>query len=166
MRVITHESFHQYLFYACSMIPNAVWYNEGHACFFEAAQVGSRGRITISENSRANHLGRNLDAAAALIPKLLKYEYNDFYKSSKEQRTLNYTTAWALIYFLRRGVPEEKLDAYAGILDVYLKNLATTKDAAAATAAAFENIDLPMFQKAFANFWRRNSIRSFEIAAE
>lgn len=166
MRVITHESFHQYLFYACNMIPNAVWYNEGHACFFEAAQVGSRGRITISENSRANHLGRNLDAAAALIPKLLKYEYNDFYKSSKEQRTLNYTTAWALIYFLRRGVPEEKLDAYAGILDAYLNSLAATKNAATATETAFENIDMTKFQKAFTDFWRRNSIRSFEIAAE
>lgn len=166
MNVITHESFHQYLFYACNMIPNAVWYNEGHACFFETAQVGSRGRVRINENSRVNHLGRNLDAATALLPKLLQYDYNGFYNGSDEQRDLNYTTAWALIYFLRRGVPEEKLEAYAGILDAYLKNLATTKDAAAATAAAFENIDMPRFQKAFANFWRRNSIRSFEIAAE
>jgi hypothetical protein len=168
MHVITHESFHQYLFYACNMIPNAVWYNEGHACFFETAQVGSRGRVRITENSRVSHLGRNLDAAAALLPKLLQYDYNGFYNGSKDQRALNYTTAWALIYFLRQGVHEEKLEAYAGILDAYLRSLASAKDAAAATEAAFENIDMPRFQKAFVNFWRRriNSVRSFDIATE
>ncbi len=36
----------------------------------------------------------------------------------------------------------------------------------AATEAAFENIDMPKFQKAFADYWRRgrNSVRSFDIS--
>ncbi len=166
--VITHEGFHQYLFYACNMIPNAVWYNEGHACFFETAKIDSRGHVAIDENERVGHLERDLDAAVALLPKLLRYDHDGFYNCSERQRALNYTTAWALIYFLRKGVPAGKLEAYAGILDAYLKSLASAKDAAAATQAAFGNVDMPDLQKAFADFWRRgrSSARRLDLFAK
>ena len=168
MSVIMHEGFHQYLFYATDMIENAVWYNEGHACFFETARIDNRGHVEIPENARVNHLGRNFDAAVAHIPKLLKYGYDEFYNGSDQQRSLNYTTAWALIYFLRKGVPAEKLEAYSGILDAYLKALAETKDAAAATDAAFEGVDMPRLQKDFTDFWRRgrSSARRFDLFAK
>ncbi|MDD4101256.1 MAG: DUF1570 domain-containing protein [Kiritimatiellae bacterium] len=168
MSIIMHEGFHQYLFYATDKTENAVWYNEGHACFFETAQIDSRGHVEIPENSRVSHLGQNFDAAVALIPKLLNFGYNEFYMGSEQQRSLNYTTAWALIYFLHKGVPAGKLDSYAGILDKYLKNLSDTKDAAAATAAAFEGVDMPRFQKDFTDFWRRgrNAARRFDLFAK
>ncbi|MEI7898989.1 MAG: DUF1570 domain-containing protein [bacterium] len=168
LNIIKHEGFHQYLFYACSMIENAAWFNEGHACFFEAAEVDSRGRVGIPENNRVDHLLGNLDPAARQIPKLLHIGHAAFYSGTDEQRALNYTTAWALVYFLRKGVPAEKLTAYAPVIDTYLKTLAATKDADEATAAAFEGVDMDKFQEAFSGFWKkgRASARRFDPFAE
>lgn len=164
LEVIKHECFHQYLFYASSMIENATWFNEGHACFLETTVVDSKGRVEIPENPRVNHLLDNLDTAARQLPKLLHMERSDFYGGSDPQRLLNYTTAWALVYFLRKGAPSEKLTAYASILDTYMKMLGLSKNYEAATTGAFEGIDMAKFQKDFVNFWKggRNSARRFD----
>ena len=166
--IIKHEGFHQYLFYACSMIENATWFNEGHACFFETAQVDGKGRIEIPENERVRHLLENLDTAAKNIPKVIRLSHSDFYGKTEEQRSLNYTTSWALVYFLRKGAPSERLTAYASILDTYLKTLAATKDSDAATAAAFEGVSMARLQEDFTTFWKkgRNSARRFDPFAE
>jgi len=155
LSIIRHEGFHQYLFYASDMIENATWFNEGHAVFFESAKVDSKGKVEIPEDMRVGHLLENLDAATALIPKLIHADRDTFYGGSNEQRSLNYTTAWALVYFLRKGAPSEKLSAYASILDTYHKTLAATRDAEAASSAAFEGVDMPKFQHAFADFWKK-----------
>lgn len=167
LEIIQHEGFHQYLFYACNMIENAPWFNEGHACFFEAARISRKGKVTFPENSRGSHLMRNLDAVSAHLPGLLKTGYNGFYQGSDETRSLNYTTAWALVYFLRKGAPLEKTNPYAGILDTYLKTLADTRDAEAATTAAFEGVEMPALQKDFVTFWKknRNSANRFDPLA-
>ena len=150
------------------MIENALWFNEGHACFFEAAEVDGKGRVEIPENARVNQLLENLDAAAALLPKLLHADRAAFYGGSDQQRGLNYTTAWALVYFLRKGVPSERLAAYSGILDTYLKKLAETRDADAATTAAFEGVNLRRLQEDFTDFWKkgRNSARRYDPLAD
>jgi len=168
LEVIKHEGFHQYLFYAFSMIENAMWFNEGYACFFETAEVNSQGRVEIPENPRVGHLLDNLAAAARQLPELLHAGRSAFYGGSDQQRSLNYTTAWALVYFLCKGVPSKKLTAYASILDTYLKTLASTKDAEAATTAAFEGVNMAKFQEDFADFWKkdRNSSRRFDPFAE
>jgi hypothetical protein len=168
LSILKHEGFHQYLFYACSMIENATWFNEGHACFLEAAEVDGKGRVMISENVRAEHLQRNLDAVARQIPKVLHAAPAVFYGGNDEERSMNYTTAWALIYFLRKGVPSEKLAAYASILDNYLKTLATSKSPDAATTAAFEGVDMSRLQKDFVAFWHkgRNPASRFDPFAE
>ena len=168
MDIIKHEGFHQYLFYACSMIENATWFNEGHACFFETATVDGKGRVEISENTRCRHLLENLDAAARHIPKLIHLSYSAFYGGTEEQRSLNYTASWALVYFLRKGAPAERLTAYASVLDTYLKTLATTKDADAASTAAFEGINMTKLQDDFTNFWKkgRGTARRYDPFAE
>jgi hypothetical protein len=168
LNIIKHEGFHQYLFYACNMIENASWFNEGHACFFEAAEVDSKGRVELPENNRAEFLLRNLDAVARQLPKVLHVGHEAFYKGTDEQRNLNYTTAWSLIYFLRKGVPMENKAAYASVLDTYLKTLASTKDADAATTAAFEGVNMTRFQSDFTDFWKkgRSAARRFDPLAE
>lgn len=164
MSIIRHEGFHQYLFYASDQIGNATWFNEGHAVFFESSKLDSKGRVEIGEDARVGHLLDNLDAATALLPRLIKDDRDAFYNCDKEQRQLNYTTAWALVYFLRKGAPAEKLTAYETILEIYRKTLAATHDADAATAAAFEGVDMAKFQHAFAEFWKkgRGSARRFD----
>ena len=166
--IIKHEGFHQYLFYACSMIENATWFNEGHACFCETAEVDGKGHVEIRENARVRHLLENLDAASRNIPKVIHLSHSAFYGGTEEQRSLNYTTSWALVYFLRKGVPSEKLTAYSAILDTYLKTLATAKDSDAATTAAFEGINMAKLQEEFTDFWKRgrNSARRYDPLTE
>jgi hypothetical protein len=168
LNIIKHEGFHQYLFYACSMIENASWFNEGHACFFESAEVDSKGRVEVPENNRADYLLRNLDAAARQIPKVLHVGHDAFYKGSDEQRNLNYTTVWSLVYFLRKGAPAENKTAYASIIDTYLKTLASAKDADAATTAAFEGVNMSRLQEDFIDFWKRgrSSAKRYDPFAE
>lgn len=168
MEIIKHEGFHQYLFYASGMIENALWFNEGHACFFETTEVDNKGRVEIPENTRVNHLLENLDDAARQLPKLLHASRAAFYGGSDQQRSMNYTTAWALVYFLRKGVPAEKLTAYASILDTYRTSLATTKNADEATTAAFEGVNMTKFQEAFTDFWKkgRNAAKRYDPLVE
>lgn len=166
--IIRHEGFHQYLFYACAMTENATWFNEGHACFFETAEVDNKGHVEIPENARVEHLLRNLDAVARSLPKLIRTGYSGFYSGSDEQRSLNYTAAWALVYYLRKGVAVDGQDRYAAVLDTYLRTLAQKKDAEAATTEAFKDINMGHFQKAFADFWKkdRNAARRHDPLAE
>lgn len=166
--IMQHEGFHQYLFYATAMTENAMWFNEGHACFFEAAEVDNKGRVEIPEDQRVAFLLDHLEACAGHIPKVLKADYAAFYSGTDQQRSQNYTTAWALVYFLRKGAPAERLTAYAGVLDAYLKKLAETKDGEAATTAAFEGVDLQKLQSDFADFWKkgRNSAKRYDPLAE
>jgi len=166
--IIRHEGFHQYLFYACAMTENATWFNEGHACFFETAEVDNKGRVEIPENERVEQLFRNFDTVVRHLPKLIHTGHSGFYSGSNEQRSLNYTAAWALIYYLRKGVPSEGQDRYAALLDTYLKTLAQTKDAEAATTEAFKNVNMTQFQKDFTDFWKRgrNAARRYDPFAE
>jgi hypothetical protein len=168
LEIIKHEGFHQYLFYAASMIENSMWFNEGHACFFEVADIDTKGRVEIPENRRVGSLLDNLDTVAGLIPKILHAGHAAFYSGTDQQRNMNYTTAWALVYFLRKGAPAEKLTAYGGIIDTYLRKLAETKDCDAATTAAFEGVDMATFQGDFVDFWKkgRNAAKRYDPLAE
>jgi len=155
LEIIKHEGFHQYLFFSCDMTPNLPWYNEGHACFFETADIDRRGVVKIKENSRVQHLLRNLDAASKHIPTLLAMDHSTFYQSSSGMRDLNYTTAWSLIYYLYKGAPLERKNPYGKILDTYLVKLKSTKNSSLATTEAFRGIDIKEFQDDFKNFWKR-----------
>ena len=145
-----------------------MWFNEGHACLFEVAEVDNKGRVEIPENRRVNHLLENLDAAASQLPKLIHAGHAAFYSGSEQQRSLNYTTAWALVYFLRKGVPVDGPAAYRGILDTYLRQLAATKDCEAATDAAFKGVNMRRFQEDFTDFWKkgRNAARRYNPLVE
>jgi len=159
LTIIRHEAFHQYLFYASAMIKHAAWFNEGHACFFEMATVDAKDRVSIPENPRVDYLMRNLDKVTRHLPKLLQTGHKEFYQGSNEQRDLNYTAAWVLVYYLRKGAPAEKESAYAALPDAYLQALAQTRRAEAATAAAFEGVNMDLFQRRFTEFWQRGRNR-------
>jgi hypothetical protein len=152
--IVRHEGFHQYLFYATARAHNAMWFNEGHACFFEAVQVDSKGNVDLGECDRVNHLLRELDAAAQNIPAVIRADHTAFYSAAS--RSLNYTTAWGLVYFLRKGAPSQRLTAYADVLPTYLKTLEETRDCEAATTAAFEGTDMKRLQRDFTECWKNN----------
>ena len=161
--IIRHEAFHQFLFYASGGIEDAVWFNEGHACFFEAAEVSAQKRVVVGESQKKRSLMDNLDAAAQNIPVILDADHAKFYSGDAKQRQLNYATAWGLVYFLRCGTSSGKAAAYAGILGNYRKALQESKSAQAATKRAFEDVDMKAFQTAFLDFWRKGSTKRFKI---
>lgn len=160
LRVAIHEAFHQYLFKATGRAQASAWFNEGHASFFEAAEIGSR-RITVPENSeRVGTLEKMVaDKNFSLMP-VLQMSYPQFYSGTAIQRSANYSLAWGLAYYLQRGAPLVRNKPYAYILGAYMLALAETGDSAVATAAAFDGVDMRSFERAFVEFWKSSGLRS------
>ena len=155
MQIIRHEAFHQYLFYASGMKAHAVWFNEGHATFLEESKPLRTGKgIDIPESGRIKYVVEHLELVAMNLDKILGGSYQTFYSGSQEERSLNYSTACALVYFLRKGVPTSKLTPYAKILETYQAALLETGDGAKATQRAFQDIDRTKFKADFIKFWK------------
>jgi hypothetical protein len=162
-----HESFHQYLFYALDQAATSPWFNEGHACLFEASDIQKRG-VTIRENTpryrRVLEFIKNDDAD---LRKMMLLDYQDFYGNSDETRDRNYSLSWGLIYYLRKGVPLDRRSPYANLLDDYVKAVSGKRDPTAATRELFNSVDLKEFQLAFEMFWkssnRRNAARRTRV---
>ena len=154
MRIIRHESFHQYLSYAYATIPPAPWMNEGHACFFENARVDSKKKITIDEDpARCPLLVENIELAVALLPQVLQADYPTFYSGNATERSLKYAVAWGLAYYLQKGAPLERNTPFRSILQDHAAALAQTRSYSEATQQAFSQIDMPVFQDNFREFW-------------
>ncbi len=155
LEIIQHEGFHQYLSLSSGSREHAMWFNEGHACFFEGARIDRNGRVELPETDRVNHLLANLDTASRMLPSLLRASREGFYNGTDGQRSLHYSTAWALVYFLQTGAPATLQTKYAKVLPNYLKEMAGHGEAEKATAAAFADIDMAQLQKDFTDFWKR-----------
>jgi hypothetical protein len=167
MQIIRHEAFHQYLFYASGMKEHAVWFNEGHATFLEESKTLSTGKgIDLPESARIKYAVEHLDLVAMNLDKVLSGSYQSFYSGSQEERFLNYSTACALVYFLRKGVPSAKLTAYAKVLETYQASVQETGDGAKATQKAFEGVDMTKFKADFIKFWKfgRGAARKYNPA--
>ncbi len=165
MRVIRHEAFHQYLSHAYCMLAAAPWLNEGHACFFENASVDAKGKVSIAEDpARSQMLVENMEAAVALLPVLLHASYADFYGGTSDQRTFKYALAWGLAYYLQKGAPQERNTPFKDILPDFAAALAKTHAYDEATEAAFEDVDMAVFQENFREFWlkRRGSAMQYD----
>jgi len=156
--IIRHEAFHQYLFYASDGRIDATWYNEGHAGFFEAAELKAQKRVEVKESNKKRTLMENLDAAAQNIPLILDMDHTQFYAGGDQKRSLNYATAWGLVCFLHCGTSTGKAAAYAKVLGNYRQALKTSRDAKAATQEAFEDVDMKALQNAFLDFWRKGGM--------
>lgn len=170
MPIIRHESFHQYLSYAYGMLQTSPWLNEGHACLFESAWMGSKKQMLISENEdRAYILTHNLDTATALLPLLFTMSYDTFYDGTQSERSLKYAMAWGVSYFLQKGVPVSVVpETYPKILSNYSSSFAKTHQELEATEDAFAGINMEEFQDAFRTFWlsERVSAEQYDPASK
>lgn len=157
--VVYHEGLHQYLHYAYRAAPTPCWYNEGHATFFEGAEVGKTG-IEVGESARhAETIDKVVAEGGPDFAPLLKLSYPEFYSGTDEGRDRNYSTAWALIYFLRKATPPDR--PYAVVLDrcrEILKDKA--KAAELPPEAAFKDIDIDRIGADFREFWKSPAQRS------
>ena len=153
--IIKHEGTHQYLFYALEQSHLSLWFNEGHACFMECADIDGQGKVSFrfKDSHYFMFLKQNLDSVTANIDFCVNADRDAFYAGSGQNRTLNYATAWALVWYLRIGLPADS--PYSSILDVYREKVLETHDGAEATRAAFHDIDMDALKKAFHSYWKR-----------
>lgn len=148
MKTIRHEAFHQYLSYACSMITVSPWLNEGYAVYFE-----DQDQTDWEEGRRPGP--DELERLAALIPSLLKMDYEEFYAGSDEDRRLKYRLAWSLAVFLEKGAPKVRFDPFKTVKKTYLDTLVETRDMTRATEAAFRGPEfLQKFVSEWLKFWK------------
>ncbi len=159
LRITYHESFHQYLFYALGKRPVPAWFNEGHADFFEQADI--QGQSTkIEEDADAVELvTAMIEREDIPIDALLAMDYPQFYDPDAKRRRENYALAWALIYYMRKGAILERPARYHTIPDGMIKALAAGASADAATAAAFADVNRDRFRANFIAFWTSRSKR-------
>jgi hypothetical protein len=169
MRIIRHEAFHQYLSYAYCMIPSAPWMNEGHACLFEQAGIGRKGKVSIDEDpARCTMLVDNIELVTSLLPQMFDADYPAFYGGTVAERNLKYAMVWGLTYYLHKGAPQERDTPFTSILPDYALSLAQTRSYSEATKQAFSPIDMSAFQDSFREFWlkRRASAMQYDPLEE
>lgn len=161
VETVYHEAFHQYLHYALRGRAPAVWFNEGHATFFEGAEPGAGG-MTFDESARHAEVFDTLVREQRLaLGGLFVLSYPQFYAGggSDQQRRENYARAWGLTYFLRKFAPAAPDHPFAGMADRYHQAFVKTGDAEGALAEAMGGRTPEDLEQAITEFWKSSTAR-------
>lgn len=157
-----HEAFHQYLHYATGRGDHAMWFNEGHATFFENVIYNpTRNSVRVVDSGdRAAQVAKDPEKYARAIRSTLKLDHAGYYSGAVND---HYVTGWAIIYFLEKGAyATEEFAAYRKIIPDYLKLMRdSTVTAAEATKRAWSVVADRDVAADFLKFWRkyRNAAR-------
>ena len=168
LKIMRHEAFHQYLFYATGNGNHAMWFNEGHACFFENVNYDAKKNYVRIWDDPTDRRPRNVaedpEKYAKLVKTIILYDHEKFYSGSLSTVNDNYTAAWAAIYFLQKGSHAFKEFApYREVLPTYLKATAAGKKWDEATKEAWELVAERDFAADFLKFWgKRKAARNYE----
>lgn len=127
---LRHESFHQYLSYACSMISASPWLNEGYAEYFEDEEMPQ-----FTED--ISH-----DDIIACLEAIFYQDYAEFYSGDSKLRQLKYTLARSVAYFLENGAEKVRFNPFKDVKKKYIETLLETQDMHKATTAAFSGEQL------------------------
>lgn len=147
LKTIRHESFHQYLSYATSMIAVSPWLNEGYAQYFE------------DEARRDWGLMIDVDDLARLIPSILSMDYEAFYGGSDFERRLKYKLAWSIAVFIENGAAKVRLEPFKNVKRNYFEELLKSQNMQRATSAAFgDQPALDLFIAEWKKFWKNTSV--------
>lgn len=154
-RTLRHESFHQYLAYACAFAQASPWFNEGHAEMFEYVEFDGEGGLEIGmDENAAAFIRTNAESLAELIPALMLMDYRQFYDGSDEARELKYRLAWSIAYFLEKGAPEVRNHPFDGIRARYLKKLVETRNMLEATSLVFNGDMTKLLVAEWLKYWK------------
>lgn len=142
LKTFRHEAFHQFLSYACSMIPVSTWLNEGYAQYFE------------DENDADWKIEVDLEQAARYLPALLGMDAASFYDLDPTVSLFHYRLAWSIAYFLEKGAPKVRFEPFKDLKEKYVTSLLRHHDAERATAEAFGSEEqLKKFVAEWKKFW-------------
>ena len=168
LKTMRHEAFHQYLYYATGNGPHAVWFNEGHACFFETVSYDAKKNyVRIQDDPqdrRPAAVASDPERFAKLVKNILMLDHEAFYDGTLHEVNERYSAAWAAVYFLQKGSHAFKEFAdYEGVVPAYLKAMKEGKSAREATRIAWEGVAHRDFVADFLKFWsKRTAARRYE----
>ena len=148
-RTLRHEAFHQYLSYACSMIPASPWLNEGYAEYFEDVESLDWGNGIVTTPEGIERIAQNL-------PGVMMMDYAEFYGGDNAERHAKYRLAWSIAVFLEKGAPKVRFDPFATLKADYVKTLLDTHDMRKATIAALlgDKDKTKLFVAEWVKFWQ------------
>lgn len=143
LKLFRHEAFHQYLSYACGMLPPSPWINEGYAVYFE------------DEDDLDWKIDVDLEALEKLLPALLFMSQSEFCEGSDLEVHLKYRMAWSVACFLEKGAPNVRFQPFKNLKADYIKALLKYHDPKKATSAAFGSKEnLEHFVSEWKKFWK------------
>lgn len=169
MATMRHESFHQYLHYATGRGDHAMWFNEGHATFFENVRYNSAKNsvAVLDTGNRSEWVARDPARYARQMKAVLEMPRERFYSGEVND---HYVTAWAIIYFLERGAyTADEFRDYRGICAAYLKAMDEGLSADEATRRAWAAVENRDVAADFLKFWssrRKASLYAREKLSE
>lgn len=161
-RTLYHEAMHQYLFYALPQVALPIWFNEAHATFAEGAELKKAG-WEIGETERyVSMIEAWVRSGRVDFGSILKMTQSEFYSENKglDEVRLRYAKAWALAYFLHKGVPSGSGQSLAGVLGEYRLALASADSSLDATEQVFTDQRVQAINTAFCEFWKSPNRRS------
>ena len=146
MRTFRHESFHQYLSYAASMIPTSPWFNEGYAQYFEDEKAAVFD-LDVPEEK--------WDMLERALPGLMTMDYAEFYSGTDAERRTKYRLAWSIACFLENGASHVRFEPFKTLKQDYLAALLKTHDMRRATMDAFGSVErIEQFANEWKTFWK------------
>ena len=158
-----HEGFHQYLDYATGRGDHAMWFNEGHAAFFENVKFDPRRKLAevIEQGNRAKWVERDPVSIANALGSVILMSPDEFYSGDVN---LHYCASWALVYFLERGAYASKeFEPYRAVCPRYLELMKGGASRDEATAAAFGPVMNRNLAEDFMQFWRRDRKAALKV---
>ena len=165
-RIMRHEAFHQYLFYATGCGHHMTWFNEGHATFFECVQYNPKSdEVRIGDEGRwADGVAKDVGHIASLVPGILRLSHEEFYAGDLKTVNDRYRAAWAVTYFLEKGAPVlDEFAAYRKVLPTYLSLVREGRPPAEASAEAWATIGKRDIAADFLRFWgKRVAAKAYE----
>ncbi len=168
LKTMRHEAFHQYLHYATGNGQHALWFNEGHACFFENVSYDTKKNYVRiwddPKDRRPAAVASNPEKYARLVKDILMLDHAAFYAGTLHEVNDKYAAAWAAVYFLQKGAHSfQEFADYRGVVPAYLAAMKEGKSANEATRIAWECVSQRDFVADFVKFWgKRTAARRYE----
>lgn len=153
IRSITfHEGFHQYLFLITPpTIRVPIWFNEGHATFFETFQMKG-GTLAPTLSQRLQEVANNPRFCSPEgLAQLLSFDHDTFYL--EQNRMAAYATSWLLVHWLYTEAPK----ALRETLRVYYAQICKEKTVAQAQAKAYPPEVLKQISQGLLKFLEKNT---------
>ena len=168
MSTVRHEGFHQYLFYATGRSGHAMWFNEGHACFFEngiCQKVGGRVKYSISDASslrRTREVDADLQTVARLMPEVIYMDHEAFMSGTLHEVNCRYAASWALVYFLQQAASTlNEYAKYRKVIPTYLELMRQeAMRAELASRKAWATAGTNTLSRDFLEFWNSSEKRA------